>query len=806
MTKFKTYPVSLTKALVILMIISSAIVVLSLNSYLDRAVKQIYSDMNEHLLKNDGERVAQQIGKYLNQPQASAKLMALLSAGESAARPAAVAGILQQIIDLDFNKGQPLSKLSFATANGSYTALERDPQDGTFKTIHASLQSNQAVLKQLWFVHARETSLPFWTEHTHRHTAEQGMAMTWRQPVRDRAGNFLGVLSAEIQPEEMSGWLQSLDTNNSHRLMLLNEKGRLIAAASPLSADEIQNAGQHLPSPGLADSLLRPAVDHNLMLSKAISDADGKLKWTLVMLTPDNQWQASIHRYHQHNFIGLTIVITLALLVITFLMVRFSRPLVSLINRVHLLGTPLWKPAARGTMFPEVANLASALDKKSRLIMDMLDARQKEIEHDKETGLMTFTGLCNHPELYRGRNMIALLHLSNHSSLTNLLGKEYGTALLAHLQSMLKTLLPADTIYCRERNDKILMIFPKVLDSEQAAFLHQQLETLFMSRQSVSKGCHELLIAGNVGIVEEPLTEERLKALVLNAGIALHHARTEGNGVVTRFAPEMHEVGLRNVELHEELSHALERDEFHLVMQPIVSLAGEGECLEGECLVRWNSPTLGFVPPDRFIALAEQTGLIIPLGYWIIETACRELADFIARGAPDNFKLHINISPLQLQQDDFAEGLLGCLQRHNLQGKNICIELTEGVLLDDSTSVLPQLNTLRSAGVTVSLDDFGSGYSSLSYLHSLPFDQLKIDRQFVSDILEDRRSESVIASVLSLANSFKVPLVAEGIENQETGEKLRRMGCVLAQGYHYGRPQPFKNWTVKLGVFNLTLI
>jgi hypothetical protein len=384
MTKFKTYPVSLTKALVILMIISSAIVALCLNSYLDRAVKQIYSDMNEQLLKNDGEQVSQQIGKYLNQPQASAKLMALLSAGESAAKPASVAGILQQIIELNFNNGQPLSKLSFATANGSYTVLQRDPTDGTFKTIHASAQTNQAVLKQLWFVHARETSQPFWTEHTHRHAAGQGMAMTWRQPVRDRRGSFLGVLSAEIQPEAMSGWLQSLDTNNSHRLMLLNEKGKLIAAASPLSADEIQNAGQHLPSPGRTDSLLRPAVDHNLMLSKAISDAEGKLKWTLVMLTPDNQWQASINRYHQHNFVGLTIFITLALLLITFMMVRFSRPLVSLINHVHLLGTPLWKTTAQGTMFPEVAKLASALDDKSRLIMEMLDARQNGIEHDKD--------------------------------------------------------------------------------------------------------------------------------------------------------------------------------------------------------------------------------------------------------------------------------------------------------------------------------------------------------------------------------------------------------------------------------------
>ncbi|MCT4713373.1 EAL domain-containing protein [Enterobacteriaceae bacterium H11S18] len=806
MKKLKKYPVSLTKALVILMIISSVVVVMSLNSYLDRAVKNIFADMNEKLLKNDSELLAQRMRAYLNQPHAAGKLMSLLAKDQNSASSEVIEQQLQQLVSLDLTQGQPLSSISFTSANGSYTALQRDPQDGKFYPITSTVQTSQDVLKRLWFVHARETSQPFWTEHGHHASAEKGMAITWRQPIRDPQGNFVGVISAGILPADMSQWLHSLDSTHSHRLMLLNEKGRLIAASAPVSADEMTIASQHLPTSAQDGGILYPAIGHNLMLNRPITDEDGLLKWTLVMLTPDNQWQSSISRYHQHNFMGLSMIITLSLLVITFLMIRFSRPLVSLIDRVHLLGTPLWTTAARGTLFPEVASLANALDNKSRLIMDMLEARQDQIERDKETGLLTFAGLCNHPELYRGRNMIALLHLSNHSSLTNLLGKEYGESLLAHLQSLLKTLLPADTILCRERTDKILMIFPEIADSDQAALIQQQLETLFLSHQATSKGRHELLIAGNAGIVEEPLTSERLKALVLNAGIALHHARKEGNGVVTRFAPEMHELGLRNVELHEELSHALERNEFHLVMQPIVSLAAEGECLEGECLVRWNSPTLGFVPPDRFIALAEQTGLIIPLGYWIIETACGELADFITRGAPANFKLHINISPLQLQQDDFAQELLGCLQRYHLQGANICIELTEGVLLDDANSVLPQLNTLREAGVTVSLDDFGSGYSSLSYLHALPFDQLKIDRQFVSDILEDRRSESVIASVLSLANSFKVPLVAEGIEDEETGEKLRNMGCLLAQGYHYGRPQPFKNWTVKLGVFKLTLI
>ncbi len=421
------------------------------------------------------------------------------------------------------------------------------------------------------------------------------------------------------------------------------------------------------------------------------------------------------------------------------------------------------------------------------------------LEKDVETGSLTISGLRHHPEYLDNRSVLMLVHLSNHSSLTNLLGQDYGRSLMKYMISRITDTFPEDIIICRERMDKLVVILPPVKTVEQLSLWKQKAHSLFSIKDMPNIGQHELRIEGNAGLAEEALTPENLDEVLRYAGIALHHARREGNGKVTLFTPDMHASGLLHIQLHEQLSHALEREEFYLVMQPIVGLDGNTECREGECLVRWESPVLGNVPPDQFITIAEDTGLIIPLGEWIINNACRELAALMARGNCEDFKLHINISPIQLQANEFAEVVVESLRQHGLQGYNLCIEITEGVLVGSGTNTCRHLNVLREIGVTISLDDFGSGYSSLSYLHTLPFDQLKIDRQFVSGVMEDSRSESVINSVLSLSKSFGVPLVAEGIEDQETGDKLHAMGCLLAQGYHYGRPKPFSEWHIDNG-------
>ncbi len=214
-------------------------------------------------------------------------------------------------------------------------------------------------------------------------------------------------------------------------------------------------------------------------------------------------------------------------------------------------------------------------------------------------------------------------------------------------------------------------------------------------------------------------------------------------------------------------------------------------------MLRWCSEAEGEIPPDRFIPLAEESGLIIPLGRWIIEEACRELSAMIRRGAPANFILHINVSAIQLLQQDFAWHLMDVIYRHGLVTGNICLEITERLLMNDAARISRMIAYLRRHGIAVALDDFGVNLSSLSYLHSLSFDSIKIDRRLICQFADEDKAESMIASLIVLAQGFKVPVVVEGIEDEAIKNQLRDPGCQKAQGYLFGHPAPFTHFPIQ---------
>ncbi|HAT1613993.1 TPA: EAL domain-containing protein [Raoultella ornithinolytica] len=213
----------------------------------------------------------------------------------------------------------------------------------------------------------------------------------------------------------------------------------------------------------------------------------------------------------------------------------------------------------------------------------------------------------------------------------------------------------------------------------------------------------------------------------------------------------------------------------------------------------WYSKALDDVPPDRFIPLAEETGLIIPLGKWIIEEACRELAQMIARGAPETFVIYINVSAIQLLQQDFAWHLMDSIRQNGLSNDNVCIEISERVRLDHAQRIGKMLSYLRHHGISVSLDDFGANFPSHSCLHSLPFDSIKIDLRLVNGYLGDEKAKSVMDSLIVLARGFNVPLIAEGIEDEAV--KLQLLGCQKAQGDYFHRPAGFTSFRCETGVF-----
>jgi EAL domain-containing protein (putative c-di-GMP-specific phosphodiesterase class I) len=248
---------------------------------------------------------------------------------------------------------------------------------------------------------------------------------------------------------------------------------------------------------------------------------------------------------------------------------------------------------------------------------------------------------------------------------------------------------------------------------------------------------------------------------------------------------------MTRIKLEADLRKAIEREEFQLYFQPVIDLADE-QIAGFEALIRWQSPTRGFVTPDKFVPLAEDTGLIVPIGRWVIAETCRAVSRFQHEldrlGRPQRIRVAVNVSKLQMQSPVFFDDLLQDMATHNVTADQLKIELTEGVLIDDHDFAVAWINHCKELGLRVSLDDFGTGYSSLGYLHRFPLDELKIDQSFTRTMLQQERSMEIVRAVVGLAKGLDLQIVAEGVEEECHLRMLRSLGCHYGQGYYFDRP------------------
>ena len=273
-------------------------------------------------------------------------------------------------------------------------------------------------------------------------------------------------------------------------------------------------------------------------------------------------------------------------------------------------------------------------------------------------------------------------------------------------------------------------------------------------------------------------------ALIKNADLALSRAKSEGRGTYRFFEPEMdaRTQARRKIEL--ALKNALPRDEFELFYQPIVNLK-TNQITSFEALLRWHHPERGLILPTEFVPVAEEIGLIAPIGDWVIYQSCKEAATW-----PEHLKVAINLSPTHLARSNIIARITGALAAARLSANRLELEVTEAVVLHATDATLATLHQLRAMGVRIALDDFGTGYSSLSYLRSFPFDKLKIDRSFIKDLGENEESVAIIEAIAMLARALNVTTTAEGVETEQQLQQIRRLGFTEMQGFLFSQPLP----------------
>ncbi len=285
-----------------------------------------------------------------------------------------------------------------------------------------------------------------------------------------------------------------------------------------------------------------------------------------------------------------------------------------------------------------------------------------------------------------------------------------------------------------------------------------------------------------------PLDDHDVEGLLRNADIAMYRAKERGGNTYEFFSADMTSKAQARLELENALRRALERGEFELHYQPVVDLAS-GRMKSVEALIRWRHPQRGLVPPAEFIPVAEETGLIAPIGEWVLRTACRQCHECHPAGHPP-LRLAVNVSPRQFERGQILATVTQVLAETGFDPRRLDLEITETLLMQNAETVLKTMRELGALGIQFSIDDFGTGYSSLSYLKHLPIGRVKIDKSFVDDIPADPNDAAIVKAIISMARSLGLQVIAEGVETETQLEFLRAHGCDAIQGYYFSRPLP----------------
>ncbi|QTD57174.1 putative bifunctional diguanylate cyclase/phosphodiesterase [Parasphingorhabdus cellanae] len=592
---------------------------------------------------------------------------------------------------------------------------------------------------------------------------------------------YHGVVASPVEAPNLFGWLvvgKPLDQAEMAQLSELApiELTAKVVERTRLSHDlqsttdsqiELSEQGQRI----LYRTSALPALSNNhkpvLLLRHSLSDALSAYRpitWILISL----------------SLVGLLIIVGAG----WFLAKGITRPIAKLDKAAQLIRAGQRKKVEIHST-DEIGRLAESFNQ----MVDAIVEREDEISHiglhDALTGLPNRKYFKDHLEAAMKKcgddNLVAAfyLDLDNFKSVNDTLGHPVGDALLKAVAARMEDVLDGHLL-ARLGGDEFAILMDGAASSENITLLAERLDRSFSKSFTVAG--HEMPSTSSIGIAVAPHDGLTSEDLMKNADLALYKAKHEGKSCYRFFEQGMDDQAQKRRQMELDLKRAIEEGQFELHYQPLFD--AQRQKISGfEALIRWNHPDKGTISPINFISLAEETGLIVPIGEWVIKEACRQASQW-----PDDIRIAINVSPVQFRSNGLRTVLLQALSRYGLPPERLELEITESLLIENVEDTLKVLHSLRVIGVRIALDDFGTGFSSLAYLRSFPFDKIKIDRSFVVDIVQDKSCADIVQAITGLAAALGMETLAEGVEEQEQVNILLQRGCNNIQGYLISRP------------------
>lgn len=471
-----------------------------------------------------------------------------------------------------------------------------------------------------------------------------------------------------------------------------------------------------------------------------------------------------------------------------------------LVNRLNDLLRIVWEKEQ--LLVEHQEELISQNDSLEEAVAERTEQIEHQASHDLLTGLpnralfmKVVSGSISRRRQEGGDLAVLFIDLDNFKLVNDSLGHDVGDSLLVQVGSRLAGAVRGEDCVARLGGDEFTILLASVKGRKEASHAARRIMSCFQAPFAL--GGKEVNVRACIGIALMSKSLDSPDALLKHADTAMYHAKSQGKSRFIFFGPEMQDEANEKLELESALSRGIMEGCVTAHFQPLVDLVSG--CMVGaEALARWTHPARGAIPPSVFIPLAEETGLIEPLGWLILEQACGHAARIAPSYADSAWTVSVNLSPRQFSSDFLLQQVDSILQRTGLEPSRLKLEITESLLVADEAGTISRMRALKERGIKLALDDFGTGYSSLSYLHAFPIDTLKIDRSFIARLEEDAGARAIVQAILAMASSLEIDVTAEGVETEGQAEVLKLMGCSVGQGYYFSKPLPAQEFAVLL--------